>query len=170
MTGTEQFPDRTAAWTKEGFLASLKLLLNESSPLFQSLIGKLDDYPELKTVLYELLFTGRPIPYMAMNSAVEVASMFGFIKNVNGTAVVSNRVFETVLYNWFISEEYVGSKMYDAGLQDRNQFIVNGRLNVRRVLEKFVDSFDYLYGDQGEVTRTTNAAKNSSALTLIILN
>ena len=67
--------------------------------------------------------------------------MFGFLKNVEGKAVISNRIFETVLYNLFLSEEYVGSRMYDAGLLDKNQFVVNGHLNVRRVLERFVESF-----------------------------
>ena len=55
-----------------------------------------------------------------------------------------------MLYNLFLSEEYVGSRMYDAGLLDKNQFVVNGHLNVRRVLERFVESFDALYGDADE--------------------
>ena len=46
-----------------------------------------------------------------MNDAIEVASMFGFIKNVDGTAIISNRIFETVLYNWFMSEEFGSNKI-----------------------------------------------------------
>lgn len=74
--------------------------------------------------------------------------MFGFIKNEKDTAVISNRIFEAVLYNYFISEEFAVSKMYSAGVQERNQFIVGGYLDVRKVLEKFVETFDHLYGDQ----------------------
>ena len=33
-------------------------------------------------------------------------------------------------------------------MQEKNQFIVGGHLDVRKVLEKFVETFDYLYGDQ----------------------
>ena len=150
IAGKKGFSDRSSAWTKEGFLDALKLLLDETNPLYQSLKGKLEDYPELKRVLYDLLFTGKPVPYTAMNDAIEVASMFGFIKNVDGTALISNRIFETVLYNWFMSEEYGNSKIYNKGLQDKNQFIVEGHLNVRKILEKFVESFDELYGDQDE--------------------
>lgn len=126
------FSDKSSAWTKAGFLAALKILLDETNPLYQSLKGKLEDYPELKTVLYDLLFSGRPVPYTAMN------------------AVIFNRIFETVLYNWFLSEEYVGNKIYDAGVREKNLFITGGHLNVRRILEKFVESFDDLYGDQNE--------------------
>ncbi len=80
-----------------------------------SLMGKLELYPELRTVLYELLFNGKPIPYVATSSYIKDAAMFGFIKNENDTAVISNRIFEAVLYNNFISEEFATSKMYNVG-------------------------------------------------------
>ena len=118
--------------------------------LFRS-IRKLKIYPELKAVIYELLFTGKPIPYVATNSYLKDAVMFGFIRNENDTAVISNRIFEAVLYNYFISEEFAVSKMYAAGVQEKNQFIVGGYLDVRRVLEKFVETFELLYGDQDDV-------------------
>ena len=40
--------------------------------------------------------------------------------------------------------------MIDAGQRERNQFITHGHLNVRKILEKFVEIFDYLYGDEDE--------------------
>ena len=40
--------------------------------------------------------------------------------------------------------------MYDAGVQERNQFIVDGQLDMRRILETFIETFDYLYGDEDE--------------------
>lgn len=151
IAGKEDYPDKGSAWTKKGFLEAVKLLINDNNTLFQSLTGKLTDYPMLRTVLYELLFTGKQIPYVPQNQYIEVASMFGFIKNRGGAAVIANRIFETVLYNLFISEEFATSKMYDAGVKEGSQFIVGGHLNVRRVLEKFVETFDDLYGDRDEV-------------------
>lgn len=150
IAGTVNFPDKKRAWTKEGLLEATKLLITENNTLFQSLIGKLTDYPELRSVLYELLFTGKPIPYVSQNQYIDVATMFGFIKNDNGCAVISNQIFESVLYNLFISEEFSSSKMYDAGAQDKNQFIINGYLDVKKILEKFVETFDYLYGEADE--------------------
>ena len=150
ITGRTDFPKRESAWTKAGFLEAEKMLLSEKNTLFESLVNKLSDYPELKNVLYELLFTGKAIPYNPLNKYIETAEMFGFIKNENGSAVISNRIFETVLYNLFISEEYMDSKIYDAGLREKNQFVSGGHLNMRKVLEKFAETFDYLYGDQNE--------------------
>lgn len=150
IAGSTDFPDKDSAWTKAGFLEAEKMLVKENNTLYQSLIGKLISYPELRTVLYELLFSGKTIPYVATNSYIEMAAMFGFIKNVNDTAVISNRIFEEVLYNFFISEEFSASKMYDVGVQEKNQFIIGGHLDVRKVLEKFVETFHDLYGDQDE--------------------
>ncbi|MCD7883387.1 MAG: AAA-like domain-containing protein [Lachnospiraceae bacterium] len=150
IAGTTKFQDKSAAWTKEGLLEAVKLLENESNALFQSMKKKLNDYPELRKCLYDLLFTGKPVLYSSMGDSVEIAAMFGFIKNQDGTAVISNRIFETVLYSWFMSEEYAGSRIYDAGVLGKNQFVAGGHLNVRRVLERFVECFDDLYGDQGE--------------------
>lgn len=150
IAGSENFSDKNAAWSKDGFLEAEKILIKENNPLYQSLISKLTDYPELKTVLYELLFTGKPIPYVSTSSYIEMATMFGFIKNENDTAVISNRIFESVLYNYFISEEFAVSKMYKAGVHEKNQFIVGGHLDVRKILEKFVETFHYLYGEQDE--------------------
>ncbi|MCD8014582.1 MAG: ATP-binding protein [Lachnospiraceae bacterium] len=150
IAGSDNFPDKASAWTKEGLLEAVKLLTNETNALFLSLKGKVEDYPKLRKVLYDLLFTGKPIPYTPMNDYIEIAAMFGFIRNENGTAVIFNRIFETVLYNWFMSDEYGTSELYDAGLIAKNQFITGGHLNVRRILERFVVSFDDLYGDRDE--------------------
>ncbi len=150
IAGSKEFPDKNDAWTEKGFFEAEKMLVKENNPLYQSLIDKLYSYPELKTVLYELLFNGKSIPYISTNSYIETAAMFGFIRNVNDTVVISNRIFETVLYNFFISEEFVGNKIYDAGVQERNYFISGGHLNVRKILEKFIETFDYLYGDRDE--------------------
>lgn len=148
IAGSDEYPDRKSAWTETGFLEAEKMLVKENNSLYQSLIGKLVSYPELKAVLYDLLFTGKPIPFVATNSYIEMAAMFGFIRNVVDNAIISNRIFETVLYNYFLSEEFSASRMYDAGERERNQFIIGGHLDVRKILEKFVETFDYLYGDQ----------------------
>ncbi len=47
-------------------------------------------------------------------------------------------------------DEYMDSKLYDAALRGKSQFITGGHLNVRRIRERFVESFDDLYGDQDD--------------------
>ncbi len=111
ISESDLFPTKGVAWTKAGFLEALGRLLNESNTLFESLRNKLVDYPVLHQMVYELLFNGREIPYNALNEAIEIAAMFGFVKNENGRTVIANRIFETVLYNYFLSDEILGRTM-----------------------------------------------------------
>ncbi|MCD7954407.1 MAG: AAA-like domain-containing protein [Lachnospiraceae bacterium] len=150
IAGSPEYPDKSKAWTMEGLSEAIKRIIKEDNPLYESLLGKLTTYPELKPLLKELFFNGSPIPYVATASYIKDAAMFGFIQNENETAVISNRIFEAVLYNNFISEEFIGNKLYEAGAQERNQFIVGGHLDVRRILEKFIETFSELYGEEDE--------------------
>ncbi len=150
IAGSEQYPDRRTAWTREGIPEAIKSLLAEKNTLFESLVGKLTDYPGLRALLYSLLFTGSTIPYNPLNRSLEVAEMFGFIKNSMGTSVISNRIFETVLYNLFLGDEMLDNEIYKTAVRNRNRYIENGRLNMDLVLEKFVVHFGDLYGQQRE--------------------
>ncbi len=145
----EEFQSKTSAWTKIGFNEAVKIILSEKNTLFESLIGKLTNYPELNIMIRTLLFTGKTIAYVPDNQDMDTATMFGFIKNQNGNVVISNRIFETRLYNKYLSEsEMQKLDIYKVSLQDKNQFIIDGHLNMRRVLEKFVEHFHALYGNR----------------------
>lgn len=122
IVSTEQFPDRKTAWTKAGYIEAEKLLTQERNTLFDSLTGKLVDYPELKEMLSAILFGGKDIPYVTTNHVIEIATMYGFVKNVHNVATVANRIFGTVLYNHLLSEEIVNSRMYDLALASKLEF------------------------------------------------
>lgn len=154
--GTQSVPAceadvKSRAWTEDGFHKAVWLILSEKNTLFESLIGKLTAYPALNAMLRSLLFTGRSIVYNGDDPAIDTASMYGFIRNQDGMAVISNRLFETRLYNYYLSQaEMQGLDIYKASLQDRSQFIVDGYLNMKLILEKFAVHFNELYGDRGE--------------------
>lgn len=150
IAGNEQFPSESDAWTREGYIEAEKILTHEKNTLFESLTGKLIDYPELKQILKAILFNGRPISYATGNQSIEVAAMFGFIKNRDGTVVVANQIFETVLYNLFLSEEEVDSEVYASAVTEKYQFIKSGHLDMKLVLERFVKTFADLYKDEDE--------------------
>ncbi len=149
VAGSRHFPDKKTAWTYAGFLEADRILLGEKNTLFESMVNKLCDFPELNEVIYSMLFTGREISYNALDQTIGAAEMFGFVKNVNGAAVIANRTFETVFYNLFLaSARNQNTGIYKAALRDRNQFICAGRLNMELLLERFVTHFDDLYGDR----------------------
>lgn len=149
VAGSEGKPDKKAAWTYAGFLEAVKILLNEKNTLFESMVHKMYDYPELKEMIYSILFTGKEIPYHSLNDVLELATMLGFIKNERGAVAVANRIFEMVFYNLFLtSAEVQTTDIYKEAIRDKNQFICNGHLNMELLLEKYVMHFNDLYGDQ----------------------
>ena len=145
------FMTKKAAWTKQGLQEAVKLLLAEKNTLFDSLFAKVSNYPELDTILKTILFTGKSVAFNPDENNIELAVMFGFIKNNHGVIAIANRIFETRLYNYYLSTMEMQSKpLYKASLLDKNNFIINGHLNMRRILEKFVEHFHDLYGDTDE--------------------
>lgn len=150
ITGTESYPTKTDAWTHNGFLEAEKLLYNQRMPLFESLINKLEDNEKLRNLLYSVLFNGRSILFNIDDAIINNAMMYGFIKNRSGKLTIANRIFETRLYNWFISLEQTENAIFNAGALDKPQFIENGHLNMELILERFVEHFIDLYGDHPE--------------------
>lgn len=151
LPGNGVFENTSQAWSRQGFLAAVRILVLEKNALFDSLDHKLDAYPELEHVIDRLLFNGEQILYSPNSEDIEIASLFGFIKREGAAAVIANRIFETRLYNRFLSsEERKENRMAQAAFGDKSGFIVNGHLNFKRILERFVVHFQELYGEKDE--------------------
>jgi len=145
----DDFPDRTAAWTKRGFLQAEKQIYTQRMPLFESLINKLETNEHLRELVYKVLFYGERIAFNIYDATIGEAVMYGFLKNVNGVVTVANRIFQNTLYEWFLSQEY-SSEMANVGSKSKPLFVQNGHLNMELVLEKFVQYFHDIYGDKTE--------------------
>ena len=117
-------------WSQECVAEAVKGLLKEPSTLFDDMRKKMADYPELRKIIYAILFRGESYPYNPDNFAIDIGAMFGFITERDGQAVVANRIFETRLYNLFLSEEVTKSITYQTGELEKNQFIKNGMLDM----------------------------------------
>lgn len=116
IAGSREFPDKKSAWTMQGGLEAVRVLLSEKNTLFESLIGKLKDYPSLQKVIYDVLFGGMRIVYNPDDSAIDVATMFGFVKNDAGTLRIANKIFETRLYNYFLTALYTANNKWNREL------------------------------------------------------
>ena len=150
LAGTTEFKDKKSAWTTEGVLEAVKMLVSEKNTLFESLIGKLNAYQDLKEMIYLLLFQGQVILYNADDAATDILLMFGFVKVKNGTLQIANRIFETRLYNYFLTlPEALNREMCKLAVLDKNLFVQDGQLDVERILEKFVVHFDDIYQESG---------------------
>lgn len=128
-------------WKHANLLDAVRELLKETNSLFDDMAKKIKDYPDLKMLLYDILFCGRSVPYNMGTELVSIGSMFGFLKDDAGQVAISNRIFEIWFYNLFMAEEAISSDTYHAGQQQKNLFINENSLDMELVLKKFVQHF-----------------------------
>ena len=131
-------------WDKEGVLKAMQAILLERNTLFDDMVKKIDQFPQLKVLLKDILFSGVNRAFSTDEKYIQIASMFNFVKNVNGSVVVNSRLMEIRLYNLFIGEEE-HTAIYSKGQIDKNQFIRDGRLDMRHLLERFIVHFNEIY-------------------------
>ena len=135
------------AWTNRGVDEAVKLILSESNTLFQSLTTKLNNYPELKASLRSILMEGARLAWNADQSDIAMMHMYGFIRNENNGVKIDNRIFETRLYNLFLSDEELKNSVFSReGEMAKNQFITDGKLNMRLIMERFIVSYTEIHG------------------------
>lgn len=106
-----------------------------------------------------MLFQGQKFLFNAYDSAIHSATMYGFVRNDNGTLVIANRIFEIVIYDWFISLETTNSLIFAEGVNDKNQFISGNQLNVELILKKFIQHFNDIYGSQPDKFKEDDGRK-----------
>lgn len=109
----EGFGDVSSAWTKEEILVAIKVLLKEPNTLFDDMTKKLLDYPQLQEMLQNILFGGIDFPFKRETPMVDLGVTFGFLKDKNGIVAVSNRIFETQLYEVFSAERAINNKIFE---------------------------------------------------------
>ena len=141
------FENYAQAWTSEGVTEAVKKLLSEKNTLFESLTGKLVNYPELRASLRSILMEGTRLTYNGYQESVVQMEMYGFIQNENNTVRIANRIFETWLYNLFLSDEELKSNAFSReGSLTGSIFVQDGKLNVRLILERFIKTYTEICG------------------------
>ena len=101
-------------------------------------------------MLQELLLHGSVIEYVPGNMGIRMAVMFGFVTVINHIVQVSNRIFETRLYNGFLAERSRHSEFAQNAAAEKNQFITDGHLNMELIIQKFASYYQEIFGESNE--------------------
>lgn len=101
-----------AGWDREGLLLAVNEVLSEENTLFDDMIKKLHDFPAMKEMFKNILYYGKHCPFVIDDPVVNIAAMFGYIRNEGGNVRIANRIFETRLYNLFVYEEGQSERIY----------------------------------------------------------
>ena len=98
------------------------------------MIKHVNEYPAIKKMLYNILFWGESIVYNLNNRAVGFAGMFGYVKEQEGCVRIANRIFETCLYDYFLSEEEPANEISDFSRQNKNHFVKGKKLYLKPII------------------------------------
>ena len=135
------------AWARDGIDEAVKLILAENNTLFQTITKNLNNYPELKAAIRSILMEGAKLAWNPQQDAIVRMQMYGLIRNDHNTVKIANRIFEIMLYNLFLSDEELKQNVFSReGDLAKNQFITDGKLNMRLILEKFKDTYTEVCG------------------------
>lgn len=97
------------SWDKEGVLKAINALLKEGNTLFDDMQKKLTQFPTLSDLLKSIVFGGQRVSYNYYNRDINIASMFNFVTEEDRATKISCRIFETWLYDYFISLDKTSS-------------------------------------------------------------
>ncbi|MBQ3797999.1 MAG: AAA family ATPase [Butyrivibrio sp.] len=148
----EMFNTLSDAWTEYGVDEAVKKILSESNnPLFDSLTGKLTNYPDLKEKLRAILMRGETIAWLPYDEHQQQLFMYGIIRNNHNTVAVSNRMFEMLLYTHFIGESDQNNDLKQIAAENKSIFVEkDGWLNVPKIMEHFIKEHNRIHGDNDE--------------------
>jgi hypothetical protein len=135
-------------WTIAGIQDAIKSLVLEKNTLFDDIGKNIENNPDLKELLYQILIGGIKYNYNPLNQTMSLGVIFGLLaENADRNLVISNSIFELLLYNFFTTEQKI--RLYGDYSNDlKNEITANGtKLNVSLLLEKFSQHYYELYND-----------------------
>ena len=122
-------------WTPWGVRAAVREILKHTNTLFDDMIKNLENYPVFRKFIEGILFEGIQVPYKRSNPEINMGVTFGIVGEEAGLCRITNIIFETYLYDHFITDKTIQKQVL---LSSRAQFIRNdGLLDMDIVLEKF---------------------------------
>ena len=131
-------------WTVSGVQKAVRILLSEGNMLFDDMKKNIEAYPDLKKFLRELLFYGETKTFNINNNTISLGCMFGYLKDENGRATVSNKIFEAWTYNYFMVESE-NSEDLKIKPPHKTEVTESGRLNMELFMRKFARHYAEIY-------------------------
>ena len=145
------FQNLSDAWTEYGVDEAVKRILSEDNTFFDSVMGKLENMPELKTQLRNILLRGETIAHLPDDEEQKLLRMYGFIVNQHNTVAVANRIFEMRLYHFFIGESRKNDDLKQSAAANKSIFITDdGWMDVPKIMEHFIREHNRIHGNDTE--------------------
>ena len=142
-------------WTREGIQKAIKMTLTESNTLFDDVLKNVENFPEIKRVVSDILVEGKQISFNPF--VYEKGIMYGIFQQEQGNLVIHNKIFETLLYDYLMLQEDVNTVAAKFSQVEKSEVIdLKGNLDMEKVLLKFQEFMYEQYREEDEKFRVTN--------------
>lgn len=123
-------------WTSEGLQSAVSFLLGRPNTLFDDIIKNLERYQGFKNMVEGILLRGADVSYIASNPDIARGEMYGILKNENGHVKIANPIFESYIYEYFVSLHNI-TNLVMSKYSDKSIYIKDGKLDIETVLQRF---------------------------------
>jgi len=125
-------------WQPQDLEKALQISLNIDNTNSESLIGNLENNPDLYELVFDIIINGAEFSFNTSNPIILFGKIYGVLKDELGKAKIHNRLYEQRIYN------YMASKLETAGKAKFNHFTARylddtGGLDIKKVFLKFQD-------------------------------
>jgi len=136
-------------WSEESVRDAVRLLVRETdNVLFKSLSQNLVNNAGVYQLMYDVLILGERRSFSTDVPAVDLAYRYDYIRDENGRVKVSNKVFEIVMTNYFISKDEGRMDVPNHG-RWMPEITRGGRFNMQLCLERFKVHWQEIYSAKG---------------------
>jgi hypothetical protein len=134
-------------WTVQGVQKAVRVMLQEKNFLFDDLGKNLESDEDFHKLLYDIVVNGQSYVYNMVNLAMDWGIMFGILRKQNEQVVIDNLIFETVIYDYFITKKRI--KNVNTGMDITRtlpeEVIEDNKLDMALCIDKFARHYYELF-------------------------
>ena len=134
-------------WTVPGVQKAVRVILQEKNFLFDDLGKNLESDEDFHKLLYDMVVNGQSYVYNMVNLAMDWGIMFGILRKQNEWVVIDNLIFETVIYDYFITKKRI--KNVNTGVDITRtlpeEVIEDNKLDMALCIDKFARHYYELF-------------------------
>ncbi|MBU3127892.1 GxxExxY protein [Clostridium tagluense] len=128
----------------------MKIINEEVNTLFESIVKNLENNNELYQLVTRILIEGEQIGFNPLAPVISIGLIYGIFKKGKDRLVISNKIFEEIIYNYMISKIRISGKnmsLYNI----KSKFIKeNGELDIEKILKNFQQFMKEQYSSKDE--------------------
>jgi hypothetical protein len=146
-TIAESKGDASLSWTVYGVDESEGRLTKKMPTLFEDVTKNVLNNEKLGAMVKDILLRGEEVQYSIANPTIGLGRLYGIFAQRNGKVAVANIIFETILYDLFLSLVEEDGRLKRPG-EDHTQFVRNGVLDFDKVVGRFAAFLKSEYRDE----------------------